>query len=293
MNEGFLIGALFGVGVLLVIRGLRPVRPSLATALGRLEAKGDITAPVADDFYERLGIPLAGFAQSLGLNFGRLQRDLAITERSLARHLAEKVTLGAAGLLIGPTAALLMIAGGVGIPFAVPMWASVVLALVMFFAPDIGMKGDAAKRRREFRYILGAFLDLVVIDLAGGAGVESALMDASAEGNGWAFARIRRSLDAARLRQETPWSALGRLGDELGISDLSELSASVGLAGTEGAKVRASLAAKATSLRMHQLSDAEASAQAMTEKMSLPTVALLGGFLIFIAYPALSRLTSL
>jgi len=64
-----------------------------------------------------------------------------------------------------------------------------------------------------------------------------------------AFAYLRRALDGARLARETPWSALGRLGTELGIGELSELAASVSLAGTEGAKVRASLAAKAASLR--------------------------------------------
>jgi hypothetical protein len=63
----------------------------------------------------------------------------------------------------------------------------------------------------------------------------------------------------------------------------------VGLAGTEGAKVRASLGAKAVSLRMHELTEAESSEQAATEKMSLPVVLLFAGFLCFIAFPAVER----
>ena len=55
----------------------------------------------------------------------------------------------------------------------------------------------------------------------------------------------------------------------------SFLAASVSLAGTEGAKVRQSLAAKAAALRTHQLTDAEGSAQAATERMSLPVVLLM------------------
>ena len=80
-----------------------------------------------------------------------------------------------------------------------------------------------------------------------------------------------------------------RLGNELGVAELGELAASVGLAGSEGAKVRASLAAKAASLRSHQLAEAETTAQAATEKMSLPVVLLFAGFLCFIGYPAIER----
>jgi hypothetical protein len=92
----------------------------------------------------------------------------------------------------------------------------------------------------------------------------------------------------AKLTRTTPWSTLGQLGTELGVHQLSELAASVSLAGTEGARVRASLAAKAAALRTRELTDAEGDAQAATERMSLPVVVLFGGFLIFIGFPALA-----
>jgi hypothetical protein len=60
----------------------------------------------------------------------------------------------------------------------------------------------------------------------------------------------------------------------------------VSLAGTEGARVRDSLAVKASSLRDHALAEAEAEAQATTERMALPLVMLFLGFLILIGYPA-------
>ena len=158
-----------------------------------------------------------------------------------------------------------------------------------FVLPDLGIRSDAARRRRDFRHALGSFLDLVVVALAGGGGVETALGDAASIGNSWAFDLMRRALDGARLARETPWSALGRLGTELGIGELSELAASVSLAGTEGAKVRASLAAKAASLRTHELAEAETADQAATERMSLPIVMLFAGFLFFIGFPAVER----
>ena len=75
---------------------------------------------------------------------------------------------------------------------------------------------------------------------------------------------------------------------------LGELAASVTLAGEQGAKVRASLTAKAASLREHEVRDAEADAEAATERMTIPLVMLLAGFVVFIGYPAMQRvLTSL
>jgi hypothetical protein len=61
------------------------------------------------------------------------------------------------------------------------------------------------------------------------------------------------------------------------------------LAGTEGAKVRTSLAAKASALRTHQITDAESDAQAANERMSLPVMLLFLGFLAFIGFPALTQ----
>ena len=57
----------------------------------------------------------------------------------------------------------------------------------------------------------------------------------------------------------------------------------------KGAKVRASLAAKAASLRTHELAEAETADQAATERMSLPIVMLFAGFLFFIGFPAVER----
>ena len=66
----------------------------------------------------------------------------------------------------------------------------------------------------------------------------------------------------------------------------------VGLAGTEGARVRESLAAKAVSLRRHEAAEAETRAQEASERMSLPVAVLLFGFLVFLGYPALARVLS-
>jgi hypothetical protein len=103
---------------------------------------------------------------------------------------------------------------------------------------------------------------------------------------------IRRSLDRARLTGRSPWEVFADLGRELDISELAELSASVSLAGSHGARIRQSLAAKADTLRGHQVAETEAAAEAATERMTIPVAVLLFGFLVFIAYPAVIQITS-
>ncbi len=296
MIVALLSGAGVGAGLLLVVRGLFPPRPTLAQALAQLRRLPD-PAPVLSPDEDsgpaaRLGRPLAEVLTRIGADWlvpGAVRRDLAVLGRRPERHLAEKTALALVGLLLAPAISVLLAVGGAHLPLPVPVWAALVLALAGFVVPDLGVHADAGRRRSDFRHALSSFLDLVVVALAGGGGVETALADAAGVGSGWAFASLRRALDDARLARETPWAALGRLGATLGVGELSELAASVALAGTEGAKVRASLAAKAASLRTHALAEAETADQAATERMSLPVVLLFAGFLFLLGFPAVER----
>jgi tight adherence protein C len=307
LTSVLLCGAGFGIGLLLILRGVFPARVPLDVALGRLHdiggngARQKLTdqrnlgqrAALVETHQSgvtaRVGQPLASHLVSLPLLPERVRSDLAVLGRSAERHMAEKVTLGLTGLLLLPAFVGVLDLGGVTLSWELPLWASLILGAAGFLVPDLGVHAEARKRRADFRHALGSFLDLVVVSLAGGAGVEGALNEASSIGQGWAFARLRRALEEARLMRIAPWGPLGRLGEELSIQELSELAATVALAGAEGAKVRATLAAKASSIRSHALADAQANAEAMSERMSLPVVVLFAGFLLFVGYPAIAH----
>ena len=154
-----------------------------------------------------------------------------------------------------------------------------------FLAPDLAVRSEAVKHRAAFRDALSSFLDLVVIGLAAGSGVDQALDEAAQVGSGPAYAELRYALTEARLARVAPWDILAALGRRIGLPELQQLAATVGLAGTEGAKVRASLRSRALALRDRQLTAAEGEANAATERMSLPIVALFAGFLIFLGLP--------
>jgi Flp pilus assembly protein TadB len=136
---------------------------------------------------------------------------------------------------------------------------------------------------------VGSFLDLVAMNLAGGRGVPEALQAATAISDGWAMVRIRDALEAARLQGTTPWTALGALGDELEIDELRDLAAALALVAEDGAKVRDSLTARASSMRRRELADAEGRAAARSQSMLVAQLLLCVGFLVFLTYPALAR----
>ena len=281
-----------GLGLWALLVYTLPPRPPLGALLDRLNAVPDpppILAADSNGWALRLARPLVRPLLALGLPNRRLRIDLAVVGKSIEHHLAEKATLAVTGLLLPMLIELVLVLAGIAPSWHVPAAAGLVLALSGFLVPDLIVRQEAQRRRSTFRHALSAYLNLIRVLLAGGAGVDGALFDAVAIGRGWAFQQLRRALVTARVTRTTPWSTLGRLGAELDVHQLSELAASVSLAGTEGARVRASLAAKAAALRTRELTEAEGDAQAATERMSMPVVMLFGGFLIFIGYPALAQ----
>lgn len=285
------LGTGLGLGLWALAVWLVPPRPALATVLARLRAAPTPPILSTEDtgWVARFAAPFVGPLRALGLPGTRVARDLTVLGRPMTTHLAEKATLAIAGLFAPVLASGLLAITGAGVGVEVPLIAGVALAAAGFVLPDLRARSEAATRRIGFRHAFSAYLDLVWISLAGGAGVDSALSDSVTIGRGWAFTQLRRALTAARLTRTTPWATLRRLGEELDVTELAELAASVSLAGTEGAKVRASLGAKAAALRTHRITDAEADAQSATERMSLPVMLLFLGFLVFIAYPALAQ----
>src|SRR4249920_3438089 len=275
-------GAALGLGMFLLVLALIPGRPSLATQLAAFDAaypSATRTRRVPGDHGEsravrRLGTMLARFCAEQGWEFPSLRANLALVGKSFASYLAAKLLLAALAL------------GGVRLPFAVPVWAGLLLAMIFFFLPDLELKQKVDKRRRDFRHAIGAFLDLVAMNLAGGRGVPEALMSASEIGTGWAMWRIRDALINARIIGQTPWQALGALGEEVRIDELRDLSAALSLVAEDGAKVRESLATRAASLRRRELAELQGQAGERSQSMLVAQMLLAGAFLIFLIYPA-------
>jgi len=168
--------------------------------------------------------------------------------------------------------------------------AALIGGLVGFVSPSVLLRSRAKARRRSFVHAFSAYLDLVNVLLAGGAGIETALIAAAEAGDGWAFNTLRGSLLRARLARRSPWSELRALGMRWGMNEVVEVAGSMNLSGDHGARIRSSLAARADSMRARQVAEIEALAQSATERMGLPMMLLFVGFMVLLGYPALQTM---
>jgi len=293
-----LLGAGVGVGVWTLTRALQP-RPLPLNQLAAILDRQGVAVNASPNDDEHLTS-----SQSLLANIGTaVMRSLGLTEKpalvdqlrvldkSMERHAYEKMLAATAGFALPVLFGTVLLAGGVAASPLILLLVGVAVAVLGFFYPDLPLAEKVEERRRAFRHAFSAYLDLVTILLAGGAGIESALEGAAESGDGWAFAEIRGALRRARLTRRTPWDAFDQLGHELGVNELIELAASVSLAGDHGARVKGSLTAKADALRAAQAAELEAAAETRTEKMIVPVVVMILGLVLFIAFGAVDAIT--
>ena len=280
-------GAGFGVGLFVAVRSLFPRPEPLGVVLARTSGRARPAASPGRSWGELIGVRLGADR----LASGRFGADLRLLERSPAELVGKSVAGGVCGLLVGPLLAGLLVAVGAGVGLSgLPLAVSVGLGGLWAAVPWLAVRAEAKARRRDVVHGLSAFMDLVALSVAAGRGVEMALDRAAASGQGPAFDVIRQSLGRSRNLGESVWSGLSRLGEEMGVSDLQEVAASVGLAGEEGAKVRASLMSKARSLRFRLLAEVQEEASSAGERLAFPVCMLLFGFLLFLGYPAVAQL---
>jgi Flp pilus assembly protein TadB len=208
-------------------------------------------------------------------------RDLSILGWSSSDLVARQLT----GVVVGSLS--------VAIPVTLVSRGSFIILFVVvggtvgFFVPSLVLRNRARHRRRTFVHAFSAYLDLVNVLLAGGAGIETALTAAADAGEGWAFSSLRTVVARARLLRNSVWSEFKSLSNRWGIDEVGEVAGSMSLSGEFGARIRSSLAVRADSMRSRQIAEVEAAAQSATERMGLPMMLLFVGFIALLGYPAL------
>ncbi|MCX3285753.1 type II secretion system F family protein [Streptomyces luteogriseus] len=294
------VGAVIGLGIYALVRALMPSKRSAVSQVARIDAmrargsayesaraereKGRLGALRAE-----VGLRVSEFYLQQGWEQRSLRADLAVLDRSWEKFLATKVLLGVAGLFFGPFMFAIVYTLGFGRNPIIPVWLALLFGVIFFFLPDLEVRRDAAEKRRDLRRVIGAYLDLVSMSLAGGRGLPEALMAAAEISDGWANQRIRNALSDARITGVSQWQALGALGEEIGVEELKDLSASLALVADDGAKVRESLASRAETMRHRELAEIEGSAGEKSQSMLVAQLLLCAGFLVFLIFPAAMR----
>lgn len=289
MTAALLVGAVFGLGVLLLVRGLVPPRTDLAAAVGRWElARVQASRPRGMSLTrsERTGRWIIDQLARHGVDLGTLRPDLQITGRTPEAWLGRALLSVVVGLLLPSIIGAVATAAGIGLGFTIPLIAGLALAVIAGALEVAQLRNEAREKRAELLQALATYLDLFSMCLAGGRGVPEAMVTSARIGRGWAFELIQDTITQARRTGVTPWQALGDLGEDVGLHELVDLGSALTLVGDSGARVRASLMARAGTLRRRQLAEAAADAIKADDSMRVSQLLMAAGFMVLIGYPA-------
>ncbi|WP_432976847.1 type II secretion system F family protein [Dactylosporangium sp. CA-233914] len=276
-------GAVIGLGILVIVRAVRPAAPALGPALRQLRA------PTADDRR-----PMVHVRGPLGVLASRLRipaAELALIGYSPERYLTEKLVFPLIGLLFPPVFSLILALSGVHLGLVIPAVVGLLLAVVFFFLVDVSVRQKAAEAREEFSRHVAVYLNLVALEMAASRGPSEALEAAAARG-GWVCDRIRESLRVSRLRLEPPWEGLKDVAIQIGVPDLGDVGDIMTLAGDEGAQVYDTLRSRAKSLNAALLAKDKARAKTATTVLYMPTSLMVLVLFVAGAYPFLYRLVT-
>ncbi len=288
-----LLGAGFGAGLLVMLRALRPRPVDLDELIRLVSTTGQFVGPLGGAsavpggrFNRR---PTTGGAEG---GRGDVDSKLRVLGKDRRTHDFEKLAAMVVGFSLPLFIGALALLSGFQPPVFVLLAVSAGLGLGGFMYPDLPLNEQVEERRRAFRHALGAYLELVSILLAGGAGTQTALEAAARSGEGWVFEELRTALDRAAATNRGAWELFGELADELGIDDLRDLASSLALAGGHGARVRESLVAKADAMRHSMVTDLESMAETRTEKMIIPVAIMTVGLTAFVGYGAMTAIAN-
>ncbi len=282
-------GGLIGLGFFLVLRELVPAAARLDAALARLGAGHNELAQRPTQDRESNRVRLGRQVRSAVPWLPVPVTDLALLGQGQDTWLASKITCGLVGVALPPLLYAVASAAGVRLAWSIPVVVSLGFGVVLFFAPDLVTRVNAAEKRADFLYALSSYLDLVSLERGAGAGPSEALEVAAQIGGGWAFERIALALDAARAIGRPPWAGLADLGRETGIPDLESLANVAEVAGEEGGRVMDTLIALAESMRTKLRAATRARAASQSTTMVVPIALLAIGFLLLLAFPILYR----
>lgn len=273
MTPVVVLGALLAIGLLQLRWLLFPPPPDLVAEIDRWRRGRDqanLRAGTPEPA-SPLGLLTRWVAETLRAYrpqfLDTLAPDLAITGREPQAWLARVIALS---VVFGCAPAVLMAARRVRGDDVTVAWGpvlGVLLAVAVVASSVKDLRGEATRRREEYTRALSIYLDLVAMSMEAGQGHAQALPAAAQIGTGRVFTEIRRTIELAPSKGISAWQALGQLGERYRLPDLVSLRSSIELAQDDGARVKASLIARAETMRSSRLAAAVERANNATQSM--------------------------
>ena len=287
-------GACLGLALALAFAHFAPLRVDPADFVERTSpVRRRLRQPAGpvqevSDTRDRVGI-WAARALPGGLWRRTRMADLDILGIPLHRHYGRKVVSAAAGLVLAPVLTYVLSLYGLNLPLLAPGFISLAAAAFLFFLPDHEVHQTAAAAREEMVHALTAYIDLIALQRRGGAGARQSMTRAALISNGWVFRRLAQELRRSEFEGQNPWDALTTLSRRIEVPQLDDLGNVMRMSERSGAQIYASLRARATAMRSESLSDQRAKANAVSERLVLPTTVAGFVFLIIFITPAILR----
>lgn len=270
-------GAVLGGGLAMLGVALMPATPALGPALDRLY-------PTTRRPTER------SFIRWLSSRVQVPRQDLAILGRTSEGYIVTLIVYGLVALALPATLGLICAILGLPVPPYVPAGLAVLAAIAGVWLAHRDVVDRAQVARAEFVRGLCTYLDLAATQVRSGHGPMESLDRAVGICQGWVFDHIRSALTRAQLQLTPPWDQLKRVSLELNVVELGDLADIMRSAGTEGAQVYQTLRARADSLRDHIRTMELEHAEVRTNKLDIPSAALILVLLALMGYPFLAGL---
>ena len=286
-----LLGAMAGLGLLLIVVGLTP-RPvgepaPAAPEPGREAKEGSEGAKAVQEVTRRAARLVERDLHSKSM----LIQDANMVGRSLETHALHKM----GGLVLG--AALLAVLGFLAntvfeleLPLLVIVAISLIGGLLGWLLPDSILRTEADKERVLFQQVTESWLELVAQLVTAGADTFGALAAAASYSEQPGFVVIRDALRVSAASGEPPWTGMRRLADGRRLRFLDPFCSALELAGTTGAGSRQAILAQVESARSKAMLEADAAAASSGEKMGAPLALIGGAFMILMGYPPLASI---
>jgi tight adherence protein C len=207
---------------------------------------------------------------------------------------ATKVFLGTRTLVsIGPALVILVIAVSAGRPLSRALWSAFMMWVLGHVATVIWLKRRARRRVESLSQALPDALDLMVVCLEAGLGLNATIARVGEERAtmddplGQEFSQVSLELRSGRGREE----ALRALGERNGVDDLKALAALIIQSDRLGASMARTLRVHADLLRTKRRQRAEEAARKLPIKMLFPmALFILPPLFVVAAGPALLSL---
>jgi len=280
-------GGVVGVGLMLALAGLMRRPPSLKDALTRLDDAArppapSVATPGVEAMVARWHLPVGRATAA------RLARQ----NRTAGEFMTTKLVLGLAGL-ISP-ALVTGVAWMLGLTSSPwPLAASLVLAVLGFFWPDLTLRSQATVVAEHSADAVSVYFDLVTLIRLGNASAVQALTDAAELTDAAVFVAVREALALARLQQRPPWVELHRLAEAWNLPDVADLADIMAL-DEQGAALVDVLRARVRELRRAHLAASRLAAQKQAEGMTVwMVVPVLVFALLFLIPPLMTMMSGL